>query len=44
VLDDGRLVAVTRTGKRLFLTPEDERLHKAGLLERVRFRGRFPSV
>jgi hypothetical protein len=44
VLDDGRLVAVTRTGKRLFLTPKDERLRKAGWLERVRFGRRFPSV
>jgi len=44
VLDDGRLVAVTRTGKRLFLTREDERLRRAGWLDRVRYRGRFPAV
>lgn len=44
VLDDGRLVAVTRTGKRLYLTPRDERLRKAGWLERLRFRRRFPVV
>jgi hypothetical protein len=44
VLDDGRLVAVTRTGKRVYLTPEDERLRKPGLLDRVRYRRRFPSL
>jgi len=44
VLQDGRLVALTRTGKRVYLRQEDERLRKAGLLERVRYRGRFPSV
>ncbi len=44
VLDDGRLVARTRTGKQVYLTPEDERLRKAGILERMRFRRRFPSV
>jgi hypothetical protein len=44
VLDDGRLVAVTRTGKRVYLTPADERLRKAGWLERMRYRQRFPSV
>jgi len=44
ILDDGRLVAVTRTGKRVYLTPEDERLRKAGLLTRVLHRDRFPSL
>lgn len=44
VLDDGRLVAVTRTGKRLYLTPEDERLRKARWLERLLYRQRFPSA
>ncbi len=44
VLDDGRLVAVTRTGKRVYLTPEDERLRKAGLLARALHRRRFPAV
>ena len=44
VLDDGRLVAVTRTGKQVYLTPEDERVRKAGLLERMRYRNRFPTV
>jgi len=44
VLEDGRLVAVTRTGKRVYLTPEDERLRKAGLLDLMRYRRRFPMV
>ena len=44
VLDDGRLVAVTRTGKQVYLTPEDENLRKPGWLERLRYRRRFPSV
>ena len=44
VLEDGRLVAVTRTGKQVYLTPEDERVRKARLLERLRYRSRFPSV
>ena len=44
VLEDGRLVAVTRTGKQVYLTPEDENLRKAGWIERFRHRRRFPSV
>lgn len=44
VLDDGRLVAVTRTGKQLHLRPEDDRLRKPALLERMRYRRRFPSL
>jgi len=44
VLEDGRVVAVTRTGKRVYLTPEDERLRKAGLLARMLHRRRFPAV
>jgi hypothetical protein len=44
ILDDGRLIAVTRTGKQHTLTPRDENLRKASLLERMRFRRRFPSV
>jgi len=43
ILDDGRLLAVTRTGKKVQLSPEDERLRKARLLERVRYRRRFPA-
>ena len=42
VLEDGRLVAVTRTGKQVCLTPEDEKLRKAGFFERLRYRRRFP--
>jgi hypothetical protein len=44
VLSDGRLVAITRTGKRVFLTPQDEKLRKARLMERFLYRRRFPSV
>ena len=44
VLDDGRLLVVTRTGKQVFLAPEDENLRKPGWLERLRYRSRFPSV
>ena len=44
VLDDGRLLAVTRTGKEVYLSPEDERLRKARLIERLRYRRRFPAV
>jgi len=44
VLNDGRLVAVTRTGKRVYLTPKDERLRKAGLMARILHRRRFPSL
>ena len=44
ILDNGELLAVTRTGKKVHLSPEDERLHKARLLERVRYRRRFPAV
>jgi hypothetical protein len=43
VLNDGRLVAQTRTGKRVYLTPEDERLRKAGWFARLRYRERFPA-
>jgi len=44
VLDDGRLVAQTRRGKQVCLAPTDERLRRAGLIERIRYRQRFPSV
>jgi hypothetical protein len=44
VLEDGRLVAKTRTGKQVFLTPEDEKLRKARLIERLLFRRRFPAL
>ncbi len=44
VLDDGRLLAVTRTGKRVCITPSDARLRKARLVDWVRYHRRFPSV
>jgi hypothetical protein len=44
VLDDGRLLVVTRTGKQVCIAPEDENLRKPGWLERFRYRSRFPSV
>ena len=44
VLDDGRVLAVTRTGKEVWLSREDERLRKARLIERLRYRRRFPAV
>ena len=44
VLEDGRLVAVTRTGKHVYLKPEDQNLRKARLLERLMHRRRFPTV
>jgi len=44
VLEDGRLMVVTRTGKQVCLRPKDDRLRKAGLLDRMRYRSRFPSV
>jgi hypothetical protein len=44
VLADGRLVAVTRRGKQVYLTPQDENLRKAGPLERLLHRRRFPAI
>ena len=44
ILEDGHLLAVTRTGKKVQLSPEDERLRKARLLDRVRYRRRFPAL
>jgi hypothetical protein len=44
VQEDGHLVAVTRTGKRVELSREDENLRKARLLERIVYRRRFPAV
>ena len=44
VLRDGRIVAVTRTNKRRFLRPDDRNLRRAGLVERLRFRRRFPQL
>ncbi len=42
ILTDGRIVARTRTNKLHRLTADDPNLHKAGLLERLRHRARFP--
>jgi hypothetical protein len=44
VREDGKLIAVTRTGKQVQLQPEDEHLRKAGILDRVLHRNRFPSI
>jgi hypothetical protein len=41
---DDELIAVTRTGKQVHLRPQDEHLRKAGLLDRVLHRSRFPSL
>ena len=43
VLADGRIVARTRTNKEHYLRPDDPNLRKAGLLDRLRHRDRFPS-
>src|SRR4051794_35389376 len=44
LLDDGRIVATTRTHKRHVLNPDDPNLHKAGWIVRVRNWSRFPKV
>jgi len=44
ILDDGQLLAVTRTGKKVYLSAEDERVRKAKLIERLRYRERFPAI
>jgi hypothetical protein len=44
VLEDGRLVAKTRTGKFHFLNPSDLNLRKAGLVEKMRHHDRFPEL
>ena len=44
VLDDGRLVAVTRTGKTHCLEAGDRNVRKPGLVERLRYRSRFPHI
>jgi hypothetical protein len=40
---DGRLVLRTRRGKRHEVSERDQRLRRANLWERFRFRGRFPD-
>ena len=44
VLDDGRIVARTRTNKHHYLSPNDPNLRKAGLMERFKYGHRFPKV
>jgi hypothetical protein len=44
VLDDGRIVAVTRTRKHHCLSPADPHLRKAGWVERLRHWSRFPQL
>jgi hypothetical protein len=44
VREDGELIAMTRTGKHVHLRPQDQHLRKAGLIERVLHRSRFPSL
>jgi hypothetical protein len=44
VLGDGRLVLVTRRGKRHVLTPGDIRLRRASWWERLVLRRRFPPL
>ena len=44
VPDADHVIAVTRTGKHHRLEVKDPHLHKAGLLERLRYRDRFPRV
>ena len=44
LLDNGTVVAVTRTNKRHYLRPDDLNLHRARMIERVRYRDRFPRL
>ena len=44
VLDDGRIIAITRTKKHHCLTPNDPNLRKAKLVERLRYRSKFPHL
>jgi hypothetical protein len=44
VLKNGLIVAVTRTNKRHYLQPDDPHVHRAGLIERIKCRDRFPKV
>lgn len=43
VMEDGSVVARTRTDKRHYLNPNDPNLRKAKLTERLRFADRFPG-
>lgn len=44
VLDDGRLVLKTRRGKTHTISPDDPLLRKAGFVERLLYRDRFPQL
>ena len=44
IRDDGTLVLVTRTGKRHVIERDHPSLRRPTLLERLRYRMRFPSV
>lgn len=44
VLGNGLIVAKTRTNKQHYLRPDDPKLRKAGLLERIRYGHRFPRL
>ncbi|MFG0334589.1 MAG: hypothetical protein ACF8TS_14630 [Maioricimonas sp. JB049] len=44
VLEDGQLVLRTRRGKTHTISPDDPLLRKAGLIERLIYRDRFPRL
>jgi hypothetical protein len=44
VLNNGLIVAVTRTNKRHYLQQDDPNIHRAGLIERMRRWDRFPQI
>jgi len=44
LLDNGLVLAVTRTNKRHYLKLDDANLHRARMLERLRYRKRFPRL
>jgi hypothetical protein len=41
--DPDHVVAITRTGKRHHLSVSDSHLRKASLIDRIRYRNRFPQ-
>jgi hypothetical protein len=44
VLDDGSVIAIARDNKRLWFSPDDNHFRKAGLIERLIYRWRFPHL
>ena len=44
VRQDGKVVLLTRRGKRRVCSASDRRLRKAGFVDRLRNRNRFPEV